>query len=134
MVFQNSYFKWFLKYLFFIAAVACLTTKLCSTLCNAMKCSPPVSPVHGISQARILDRVAILSSRDISYLGIYPASLALAGRFFTTESPGKPLYPCMLLLLLSIKRLGDSSMLPHVSGHHSFVWLSCSPFPDTWNC
>ena len=33
----------------------CLATKLCLTLCNPKDCSPPGSPVHGISQARILE-------------------------------------------------------------------------------
>ena len=37
----------------------CLITKLCPTLCNPMDCSPPGSSVHGISQTRILEWVAI---------------------------------------------------------------------------
>ena len=36
------------------------------TLCNPMDCSPPDSSVHGISQARILDWVAISFSRGSS--------------------------------------------------------------------
>ena len=35
----------------------------CPTLCNPMDCSPPGSSVHGILQARILERVAMPSSR-----------------------------------------------------------------------
>ena len=38
-------------------------TQLCPTLCDPMDCSPPGSSVHGILQARILEWVAILSSR-----------------------------------------------------------------------
>ena len=52
-----------------------------------MDCNPPGSSVHGISQARILKWVAISFSRGFSP-GIEPQSLALIGRFFTTESPG----------------------------------------------
>ena len=55
-------------------------------------CSPPGSSVHGISQARILEWVAITLSGDLPDPGIKPMSLAspaLAGRFFTTEPPGK---------------------------------------------
>ena len=37
--------------------------QLCSTLCDPMDCTPPVSSVHGISQARVLEWVAISSSR-----------------------------------------------------------------------
>ena len=36
------------------------------TLCNPMDCSPPGSSVHGISQARILEQVAVPSSRGSS--------------------------------------------------------------------
>ena len=38
----------------------------CPTPCNPMDCSPPGSSVHGILQARILEWVAILSSRGYS--------------------------------------------------------------------
>ena len=38
----------------------------CVRLCNSVDCSPPGSPVHGISQARILGWVAMPSSRGIS--------------------------------------------------------------------
>ena len=41
----------------------CLVAKLCLTLCDPMDCSPPVSSVHGIPQARILGWVAMPSSR-----------------------------------------------------------------------
>ena len=40
--------------------------QLCPTLCNPMDCSPPASSVHGILQARILEWVAISSSRGFS--------------------------------------------------------------------
>ena len=56
------------------------------------------SSVHGISQVKILEEVAICFSRDLPEPGIELASPALAGRFFTTESPGKPL----LFLFLKI--------------------------------
>ena len=55
-----------------------------------MDCRPPAFSVHGISKARILKWVAISFSRDLPDLGTEPASPALAGRFFTTEPPGKP--------------------------------------------
>ena len=52
------------------------------------------SSVRGILQARILERVAMPSSRDLPDPGIEPASLmapALAGRFFTTSTPWEAL-------------------------------------------
>ena len=39
-----------------------------------MDCSLPVSSVHGILQARILEWVAMLSSRNLPDLGIKPVS------------------------------------------------------------
>ena len=58
-----------------------------------MNYSPPGSSIHGVSQARILQWVAMLSSGDLSHLGIepmIPAPPAWAG-FFTTAPPGKTL-------------------------------------------
>ena len=40
--------------------------KLHSILCNPMDCSPPGSSVHVISQAKILEWVAIFFFRDLS--------------------------------------------------------------------
>ena len=48
-----------------------------------MDCSPPGSSVHGISQARILERVAIFSPGDLPDPGIEPAFPVLAGGVFT---------------------------------------------------
>ena len=64
----------------------------CLILWDLMDYSPPDFSVHGILQARILEWVAIFSSRGSSDPGMEPTSLvspALVGRFFTTESPGK---------------------------------------------
>ena len=41
----------------------CLVAKLCLTLCDPTECSPPGSSVQGILQARILEWVAMSSSR-----------------------------------------------------------------------
>ena len=57
--------------------------------CDAMESSPPGSSVHGISQIRILEWVAISFSKA-SFRPLFESeSSALAGRSFTTESPGK---------------------------------------------
>ena len=63
--------------------------QLSLTLCHAMDCNLPGSSVHGILQARILEWVAISSSRDLPHPEIEPKSPASAGRFFTSELPGK---------------------------------------------
>ena len=51
--------------------------------------SLPGSSVHGIFQARILEGLPCPPPGDLSNPGIKPISPALAGRFFTTEPPGK---------------------------------------------
>ena len=68
----------------------CVVAKSCPILCDPMDCSLPGSSVHGTLQPRILEWVAISFSRDLPHTGIEPMSPALAGRFFTTEPPGKP--------------------------------------------
>ena len=44
----------------------CLVAKSCPTLCDPMDCSPPACSVHGIFLARILEWVAMSSSRGSS--------------------------------------------------------------------
>ena len=65
----------------------CVHAQSCLTLCNLMNCSLPSSSVRGIFQARILEWVAISSSRA-SYSPrvepMSPAFPALASGFFTT--------------------------------------------------
>ena len=63
--------------------------QLCPNLCNPTDCGPPVSSVHGILQARILEWAAIPFSRRISRDWTWVS--CTAGRFFITEPPGKPL-------------------------------------------
>ena len=69
--------------------------------CDPMDCIPPGPSVHGISQARILEWVAISVSRG--------CCLALAGEFFTSEPQGKPpkcnknmIYYLFTIVLLTI--------------------------------
>ena len=67
----------------------------CLILCNPMDYSLPGSSIHGISQARILEWIAISFSGDLPDPGIEPAYLmppALAGRFFTTSTTWEALY------------------------------------------
>ena len=78
-----------LKFIFEFVCV--LVAQSCLTLCNPIGYSLPGSSIHGISQARILEWVAFLSPGDLPDSGIKTTFLALAGRFFTVEPPGKPL-------------------------------------------
>ena len=61
----------------------------CPILCDPTDYSPPGFSVQGILQARILEWVAVPSSRDLPNAGIEPSSLmstTLTGRFFTTST------------------------------------------------
>ena len=54
-----------LSNLFFLLR-ACVLRQSCPTLCDPVDCSPPGSSVRGILQARILQWVAMSSSRESS--------------------------------------------------------------------
>ena len=74
-------------------ARVCSVTKFWPTLCGPMDCRPPGSSAHAISPARILEWVAIFfpgylcQPRDRTHIS------CIAGEFFTTEPPGKSLWP-----------------------------------------
>ena len=79
---------------------ACMRAKSlqsCPTLCDPLDCSLPSSPVHVVLQARILEWVAMPSSRGSSphlfgRFCIFWADSALAGGFFTTSTIWVALY------------------------------------------
>ena len=70
--------------------IACVQS--CPTFCDPIDCNPPGSSVHRIFQARILEWIAISSfrgsfwPRDQTW---FSCVSCMAGRFFTTELPGK---------------------------------------------
>ena len=70
----------------------CMHAQSCLIPRDPIDYSPPGSSVHGISQARTLEGVAISSSRESSQLRgqtVTPVSPALAGVFFTAEPSGQ---------------------------------------------
>ena len=80
---------------YMLTVFGCSVAKSCLTFYDLMDCSLPGSSVHGILQARILEWVAIFSSRGSSPPGTEPtfSCVSCIGRqdtFFTTEPPGKP--------------------------------------------
>ena len=107
----------------------------CPTLFDPMDCSPPGSSVHGILQARIVERVAIASSRGSSC----PRDQAcasyvsyVAGGFFTSSSTRKA--PCTHTHIC-ITQTQHTYMLTHTHppkrvvgrpGHRSCRWICVS--------
>ena len=75
--------------------------------CDLRDCSLPVSSVHGVSQTRTLERVAISffressQPRDLTYIS------CTTGGFFTTEQPGKPTVSNTALYSLKIAKRVD---------------------------
>ena len=70
----------------------CLVVQSYPALCNPLNCSPPISSVHGILQTRILEWVAMPSSRGSSQPnpGIEPRSPSLQVDSLLSEPLGKP--------------------------------------------
>ena len=62
----------------------------CPTLWDPMDCSRPGSSVHGISQAKILEWVAISFSRGSFRPRDQTNVSCIAGGLITTVPPGKP--------------------------------------------
>ena len=78
---------------------ACLLSCLqqCPTLCDPEDYSPPGSSVHGILQARILEWVAMPSSRGSFQLRDGTQLSCITGRFFATEPPAEPKFTIIML-------------------------------------
>ena len=107
------------------------------TLCCPMDYSPPGSSVHGIVQARILECVAISSSRgcflsrDQTLVSMSPA---LAGGFFTTTY--YILYMCTQLNIIFGKFLNNGMVVSIcvMSQTNNLVPVSVQFSSDTQLC
>ena len=76
----------------------CLVTKSCPILYDCIDCSPPGSSVHGISQARVLECVAISSSRGSSQPKDW-TSVSCIGRHILYHQATRE-DPCLILKML----------------------------------
>ena len=77
---------------------SCSVIESSPALCNLKDCSPPGCSVHGISQARILNWVAISSSRVSSWLRDGTHVSCIGSGFFTTCHLESPIYTGKALL------------------------------------
>ena len=69
--------------------------------CDPMDCSPPGSSAHGFSRQEYWSGLQCPPPGHLPIPGtepMSPASPALAGRLFTTEPPGKPLFAYCYLI------------------------------------
>ena len=75
-----------------VTSPSCLVTKSGPTLCNPMDCSLPGSSIQEISQARILEWVAISFFRGSFQPRDQACICCIGSGFFTAEPPRKSCY------------------------------------------
>ena len=75
----------------------CKFLQSCLILCDPMEFSPPASSVHGISQARLLQWVAMLSSRGSSQPKDQTQVSGIAGKSFTVWATREALCNSLLI-------------------------------------
>ena len=68
----------------------CLVTKSCSIFATPWTVAPQAPLSMGFSRQEYWSSLPLLSPGNLPDPGIKITSPALAGRFFTTEPPGKP--------------------------------------------
>ena len=92
--FSKAY-QQYIERVYVIPAYLCSVVQSCPTLCNSMPCSPPGFSVHEILQARILERLPLLTPRNLPDPGIElasPVGPALQLDSLPAEPSGKPPY------------------------------------------
>ena len=77
---------WEMMLCWFLSVCMCVQLLSCVQPCDPMDCSWPGSFIHGILQARILEWVAMSSSRGFCPLRDRTHVTCIAGRFFTTSA------------------------------------------------
>ena len=98
-----------------------------SDSCNPMDCSLPGSSVHGVSQARILEWVAISFSKGSFWPRDQTWVSCIAGRFFTDWAPEKP------TAIISLWPTNAPASLVHMCSPSSFPqWLRDRPLDYPW--
>ena len=84
--------------------------------------SLPGVSVHGIFIQEYWGGLPFPTSGDLPEPGIEPVSPALAGRFLTTEPPGKPLLSCILFIFFG------KQTIPPLSDCRTSPSLICQSF------
>ena len=101
-----------------------LVSWLCPTLFYPISYSPPGPSVHGILQARILERVTISFSRGSSMTQVKHTSPALWADTLPSEPPGLILwYNVYLKYMYFFGRNNAKAETPVLWPHHAKSWL-----------
>ena len=99
-----------------------LFTQTYLILCDPMDCSLPDSFVRGISQARILEWVAISFPGDLPDSWIQSESPALQVDSLPPNHPGSPTQPLRLSLNITCSRKSSMISPRKVSYHHLYAY------------
>ena len=124
-----------------------LVTKLCLTFSDPKDCSPPGFSVLGVSQARLLEWVAISFSRESSQSRVQMCISCIAGGSSTTEPSceNKKLRTwyipsfCKLFRaptvcqMLVQRKLNPLQILRNFRVFHSYKTCACSASSSDWN-
>ena len=120
---------WVPKNLLYDAAL-CLVAQSCPTLCDPMHCSRQAPLSMGILQARILEWVAVPSSRQSSQSRDWIQAAYIAGRFFTVWARHRELKFGVLWQsrgmewgreMREVQEVGDIHILIYGRNQHSIV-------------
>ena len=103
--------------------VEVLVAQLCLTLYNSVNCNPPGSSVHGISQAKILEWVAMPSSRGPFRPRDQTQVSCIAGRVFTIWDNKEALGTWIYIKLLSSAVIFTLSIV--LAGTLATTFFSC---------
>ena len=112
-----------LLYLHILCAVLCLVTQLCLTLCDSMIVAHQVPLSMGILQARILERVAMPSSRGSSQPRAWTHISHITDRFFTIWATREALQ--WNELHVKVFRIRQTEHCVYIFIHSKVVWV-CS--------
>ena len=114
----------------YMCVCVCVKVKvaqLCPTLCDPVDCSLPGFSVHGILQARILERVAIPFSKGSSWPRDRTQVSCFAGGFFTiwaTKEARKCVYTCTHTnIYIYLHTLYICIILKTISSNHELMQI-----------
>ena len=132
-------YMWMWIYITYICIyILVLVIQSCPTLCDPMDCSLSGSSVHGILQARILERVSMPSSRGSSQPGDWTWVSCITSKFFTiwaTREAHTYIYKLRtLFVLLFSLSIVSNSLWPHGLQHARLPCPSPSPGVSSNSC
>ena len=117
-------------HIYVYTCMPCSIASVCPTLCDPMDYSPPGSSVHGIFQARILEWVAMSSSRDLFHSEVESLSPASLNHW----AMGEPVYVYMYTqILITLLKIFFFQELTDISYPRSSLFQTCSMLPILYN-